>query len=148
MATKNLARTIIEGGRSGFARYLLRLGTKRDRRKAARYCKSVCLAVEDEGMERGLPDPRRFLDYDAYSHADCLSPMCNWVKARIGSRWDDVYSELSRTYDRRKLRNQHLIDHVISFVSWRRNRLGYWRNYGEHIDEDGFLVAGERYIRR
>lgn len=62
-----------------------------------------------------------------------LSPLYGIVRKNVGRRWDDVYSEMSEVFDFRSVINDHILQHLWSYVE--RNA---------YID-DGVIMIRGRY---
>jgi hypothetical protein len=103
VATRNLSRTIIEGGRGSRAQ---------DNRKE-RVRKVRRMRFDAQGNLIG-PEPR--LSVDCLYHFDRLSPLRRWLRSNVGRPWAKVYSELCQRYDARTVKGWHLRDHVRSEV--------------------------------
>lgn len=54
--------------------------------------------------------------YDTKSLSDVLGPLRGYLRKQVGRPWDDVFSELSHTLDRRSTSGSHIWDHVMSEV--------------------------------
>lgn len=50
------------------------------------------------------------------SFSDLLGPLRGYLRKQVGRHWDDVYSELSQTLDKRSLTGIHIWDHVRTEV--------------------------------
>ncbi len=113
MATKNISRTIIEGGR--------RTGNKNDRYLSNK---------KQRAKERGhTHDARTLVDADdvkvapkrskvGKSFSDKLAPVYRWLASRSGKNWNKVYSELRETFDTRTIAGAHVVfDHMLSDVT-------------------------------
>jgi hypothetical protein len=102
MATRDLARTVVEGGRSG--------GSKYGRRRSARLGRRGWRFDSDgEPYQPKAPDHYR-------QFADKLGPLGRWLKSRAGRAWNDVYAEFCWRYDRRTLKGWHLSGHLLDWV--------------------------------
>jgi len=44
--------------------------------------------------------------------SDLIGPLERFLRSNVGRPWDDVYSEMKRTLDSRKVTGQHIFDHV------------------------------------
>ena len=141
MSTKNLARTVIEGGRTGYATYARRTLSQEFRHETKRYCDAVRRGDVDPEAE---PAPAEGCDWDLHSHADKINPVKRFLAARAGRPWNDVRSEVCRRFDRRKIAGMHVTnDHIL------REAEGYgfivsWRSYGAWIDDQGVLQYSQR----
>lgn len=116
MSTKNLARTVIEGGRTNYAKYVRRFSSRELRVANRRYCKKVL-----EDLERWYvkEEPRRGQTrlWRDEIHADKVSPCGRFLASRADRPWDAVHSEICARFDRRKLAGMHVTkDHLLSAV--------------------------------
>ncbi|AVP96138.1 hypothetical protein C7S18_02540 [Ahniella affigens] len=62
---------------------------------------------EDLDIERQAPRLRQSKHFD-----DLLSPLRKYLRAQVGRPWDNVYSEMCATIDRRTVSGRHLFEHV------------------------------------
>jgi hypothetical protein len=99
MATRNLSRTILEGGRDHQSS-VARKYRNRSRRR---------VRFDEEGDPIGRqPDPALACLY----HHDRLGPLTRWLRRQTGRPWNKVYQELSERYDVRSLKGRHLRQRV------------------------------------
>lgn len=105
MATRNLARTVTEGGRARWYRDMERFGTRSERTGVKHRLRKMTV----EGGEDFSNQPRRWHDYDD-GFRDKFGAVHKWLASQAGRPWDKVFSELCRRYDRRTLKGWHLID--------------------------------------
>jgi hypothetical protein len=120
LATKNLARTVVEGGRDGYSK----LDRKRRNRAERR------LRFDDEGdVIAGRP---RLGSWRGF--ADRLSPLERWLDSQVGRGWTNVYSDFCAKHDRRTMKGWHLFDHMINDVG---RGGGRWTRY--LVDDRGIL---------
>jgi len=99
VATRNLSRTIIEGGRHHQSSADRKFRNRRRRR----------LRFDDDGDPIGRPpDPGLGCLY----HHDRLGPLVRWLRRQTGRPWNKVHQELSERYDTRSLKGWHLRDHL------------------------------------
>lgn len=134
MSTKNLARTVIEGGRYNTFQ---RRQTNADHRCAERQALAREVQSEDFGdvvYPMRQPVPRAF--------DDKLAPAMRWLSRQVGRRWDNVRGALFERFDTRTTAGRHIIYcHMLESVEtgavhsrWRR----FW------VDEAGVLRRYER----
>lgn len=134
MSTKNLARTVIEGGRAGGNRWERRNSNARQRvaeRQALRQ-------VRDGGDAECFLAPMRQKMWRAFR--DKLSPSERWLEQQVGRPWDLVRSELMALFDARTTAGRHILFcHMLRSV----------RGYGavEMCGED-FAVDRHGLLRR
>lgn len=106
MATKNLARTVIEGGRhrqNKKQRYFAQ-ATERARVRS--------WLAHTDGDDAPAPRPKVYRSFD-----DKLAPAMRWLRAQVGRAWDAVYSDLHARFDTRTTAGRHIIhDHLLRDV--------------------------------
>ena len=112
MSKKNLSRTVIEGGRYN--------GNKWDRRQSHAEVRAELRNYLTEVTH----DPDNYDEYDIEplrpvykGFTDKLSPMYRWLNSKVGRPWDDVYSEITKSFDTRTTAGRHIVhDHLMSSV--------------------------------
>lgn len=67
--------------------------------------------------------------------SDLLGPVERWTRAQVGRPWNKVFSELCRTFDRRKTTQRHVVEHICGRIGWValnvvRDADGLWRPLG------------------
>jgi len=148
MSTKNLARTVMEGGRAPSSAFERREATRSERHLARASLNMVRSAEEWDEIERPLPLRNR----PWKEFADKLMPTKRWLRSHVGLSWDDVRSKLTRRYDRRILKNWHLLDvHLLRDVEpfgRQAERYAAFRTWGLYEDENGILCDRPRSTRR
>lgn len=45
-----------------------------------------------------------------------LAPIFGFLRKSVGKNWDDIYSIICKTFNRNKVINQHILDHVDQYV--------------------------------
>jgi hypothetical protein len=101
MATRNLARTVVEGGRSSDSKMYRRARSRRERR----------LRFDEEGNVFGKVRPA-----EGRGFADRLAPLERWLGRHLGRGWSNVYKEFCERHDRRTMKGWHLGDHLLVMV--------------------------------
>ncbi len=145
MSTKNLARTVIEGGRY-YRNCWERRQSHADERAALRVWMEQARA--DAEVAEARPAPRRKHVHRMFH--DKLPPAERWLAAQVGRPWDDVYAELKERFDPRTTAGRHIVyDHMLGWV------LGVGTHAHERysrapftLDERGRLMASPGYTRR
>jgi hypothetical protein len=169
MSTKNLARTIIEGGRWSGSKWLRNQQNRHNRRRFRNWLDSSIEFDDDPGewLPRHAGDRKH--REDIWGQNDKIHPIYRWVDSQVGRYWDDVYSDLCRRFDRRNLAQRHVIvDHVIGnvhgagyrerpglryvsdewFAKYDYDWLLFYRSFFHwYIDKDGRLQSN-KYKRR
>lgn len=134
MATKNLARTVIEGGRSGHYQSDVDFNERSDRRAVKRFCGKVANDIEEY---EDLVVPKRQPVYPDF--ADKLRPVYRFLDSHLGEPWDDVRSLVFARFDTRTTPGRHvLFDHLLREVRT-GPEVGYERYARWYVDENGLL---------
>lgn len=127
MSTKNLARTVIEGGRYGGNKWDRRNSSAEERVRVRAYCKRVLNdpeIAEEEDVEERQSVGKGFTDK--------LGPMYRWMDAQIGRPWSEVRSEVFQKFDTRTTAGRHItFDHLLREVV--DSDSGY-NKYGRIVD--------------
>ena len=112
MSTKNLARTVIEPGRTRYSKRE-RAQTNRVERRQSRALEHAC--SRDPALGEARVDPRRDRYY--LSQRDKLGPLRSFLRSRCGLPWSDVYAEIRARFDFRTTAGRHIVyDHLLSDV--------------------------------
>lgn len=154
MSKKNLSRTVIEGGRYG--------GNKWDRRSSH----AEHRAELRNYMTEVRHDPDNYDEYDVeplrpvyQGFTDKLSPMYRWLNSKVGQPWDDVYSEITKSFDTRTTAGRHIVhDHLLRSVQIGPETHRYYykppedptTSYSDndfYVDDNGILQK-KRYLGR
>jgi hypothetical protein len=143
MSTKNLARSIIEGGRCGHYKSEVSERIREERTARRAYLRAAIIdpeCVDDE------PAPVRRPVYPCFD--DKLGPIYSFLDSRVGRRWDAVRSELFQKFDTRTTPGRHVIfDHLLKDV--RESQEPIDKPYAEYfVDEEGRLAKKTRARRR
>lgn len=108
MATKNLSRTIIEGGRYNFEKMERKRSIRAERRQAKDFCQK---ALQDEEADNLIEAYGGKTSYHA--QRDKLQPLQRFLEKNVGRGWNNVYSELKGRFDERNIKGYHLLnDHI------------------------------------
>jgi hypothetical protein len=112
MTTKNLSRTVIEGGRTGYYKAEVAARTSEERQALRAFLHSARFDP-DAALETPAPVRRpAMVDF-----ADKLGPMYRFLDARVGYAWDAVRSEIFTKFDPRSAPGRHVIfDHLLRSV--------------------------------
>jgi hypothetical protein len=102
MATKNLARTVVEGGRDTYSKLYRRLRNRSERR--------LRFDLEGDPMhgQQRLGGSRGF--------ADRLMPLERWLGSNVGRGWSNVYHEFCERFDKRTMKGWHVRDHLLGML--------------------------------
>ena len=139
MSTKNLARTVIEGGRAPRNRWERRRSNTLERRREAQASARLRLAIDPEEISY-QPRPKVHAEF-----RDRLGPAWRWLEAQVGRPWNNVQSELIQRFDTRTTAGRHILhDHVLPSVLEPRTRF-FPPDFD--VDERGTLARGRRRKR-
>jgi hypothetical protein len=139
MSTRDLARTVIEGGRSRWNCWQRRYSNRRQR---PRERDALARATRDGGLDDLIIRPRVPLWRDFH---DKLSPPERWLDAQVGRPWNLVRGELLRTFDTRTTAGRHIVfDHMLP---WVRGETSFARGARFTVDAHGLLrrLPRQRY---
>jgi hypothetical protein len=154
MSTKNLSRTIIEGGRHSSNKWDRRHSHAEERAAVKNYMSEV------------LHDPDNYDEYDVepIQHVykafdDKLGPIYRWLNRQVGRPWDEVYADVTKTFDTRTTAGRHIVyDHLLDAVEitpevrkhYHYNPDDPTTSYYKHdyYVDDGGILQKKRYIKR
>jgi hypothetical protein len=113
MSTKNLARTVIEGGRSRWCKSNRRHQTAIYRARVGDCLNRAMAGAQLQLEDLALPKPpARHRELD-----DKLAPAKRWLRRQVGRPWDAVRGELLRLFDTRTTAGRHIVfDHMLPWV--------------------------------
>jgi hypothetical protein len=97
MGKSYLGRAIIELGR----------GSGKDSMKGERHWRQK-LDLEGEPYP---PQKKPFIEL-----RDNLNPLRRWLDSKVGSSWNDTFSEFCKKVDRRSLQGDHILSHLYQMV--------------------------------
>lgn len=103
MSTKNLARTVIEGGRQHYNQFDRRNSNVVARARAHRTERAL-RAVSD--VDAVVFEPRTPV-WRAFS--DKLGPARRWLRSQVGRPWNKVTSDLFQRFDVRTTAGRHIV---------------------------------------
>jgi hypothetical protein len=110
MSTKNLARTIIEGGRTRWSRWYRR-HTLREHRAAERAVLHQIQAAGDDDVTFVRRQSACTMFHDK------VGPAKRWLDRQAGRPWNLVRSELLQLFDTRTTPGRHIVfDHMLPWV--------------------------------
>lgn len=146
MSTKNLARTVIEGGRA-------RRNTFDRRSSNSAYRRGVRQELTRERINEAFGEvvySRRKSVGRCFS--DKLSPGERWLGKQVGRPWNKVRSELFQRFDIRTTAGRHIVfDHLLRMVREFTNLEGQHCDF--RVDRHGILRKEQarerfRYVQR
>lgn len=145
MATKHLARTVLEGGNT--EKY--RCARKRQNawiRRQGRAFAQQCLRDPEVYWEQSVPAVKRRTDvWDR--HTKKLRPVWRYLTSRVGRSWSEVYREIRQRFDDRTLVSHQVVHrHLLGEVAPEQD---LHRTYDRClVDADGILRERPRPWRR
>ncbi len=131
MSTKNLARTVVEGGRSG--RWRERYGNRVERQRVRAGLRQIAVSGED-GDAFDVASVSN--EYYGTDFKDKLGPAIRWLDANVGRVWNDVHSEIRQKFDYRTTKGRHIIDHIVGEFGYVNFRQKAAHCYG-YVDDKG-----------
>ncbi len=113
MSKKNLARSAIEGGRTGRSKWDRRNSHHTERASERDYCRKITVDADKSEDDRFIiPKEKVFKDFN-----DKLGPMYRWLHSQVGRFWNDIRSEIHQKFDNRTTAGRHILyDHLLSSV--------------------------------
>lgn len=54
--------------------------------------------------------------YDTKSFNENLNPLYGFIHKSVGKKWDKIYSEICKVFDKRSVINQHILIHLFQKV--------------------------------
>ena len=147
MSTKDLSRTIIEGGRTNYNKYERHHSHVEYRGYEKEYIQNI--KNDPESVDDfSIKEKRKvYKNFD-----DKLSAIYRWLTSKVGQKWSDVYSDIVNKFDTRTTAGRHIVhDHLLSSITDTRSgrdRYGYIaanietyfaRSVHYFIDTDGIL---------
>lgn len=141
MSTKNLARTVIEGGRDGSSKYDRRHGLQIMRNRNRAFCRR---ALRDSDFADNTTYPVRHITWGGVSQKDKTNPCDRFLISRVGRSWNKVHSEICKKFDRRTVAGRHVTnDHLIDRVRLPDSYYWFW----EYLSLPKFWVDGQGILR-
>ncbi len=111
MSTKNLARTVIEGGRRRYNVWFRRHSNAQERTAERETSALLRDRLDPEAVVYRKREPV-YQDFD-----DKLGPANRWLAAQVGRPWNKVRSELFARFDTRTTAGRHIVfDHLLRSV--------------------------------
>lgn len=141
MSTKNLARTVIEGGRSTWNKSMRRHKTAGYRAYERALLGQVMTATEFDDISLRKP-PARDPDF-----RDKLGPPKRWLERQAGRPWNSVRADLLQRFDTRTTAGRHIVFcHMLPWVE--DDPRFWWRSPEFAIDKHGILRRPRSKRRR
>jgi len=142
MSKKDISRTAIEGGRSGFNKNERYISYADERSKVHTI---IAGAHGDPEIFDEVLIPKRKKVYKDFK--DKLSPVERWMNDRVGKSWNKTYSLLKKKFDSRTVAGRHIVyDHILRDI-WmspdRSDKFAIYHRY--YIDNNGILRKTESW---
>lgn len=135
MATKDLARSVIEGGR-----YFHNCDERRESHRAVRARLRDALAATRLDPEEAEETFDVRTKHVGRMFHDKLSPAYRFLDSRVGKPWDTTRSLIAQRFDTRTTAGRHIVfDHLLPSIALERGCLVArpWCSY--FVDDDGML---------
>lgn len=154
MSTKNLARTIIEGGRHKSNKWDRRNSHAENRAAVRNYMSEVRLDPDNYDEYDVEPTEHIRKEFD-----DKLGPIYRWLNRQVGRPWDEVRADVAKEFDTRTTAGRHIVyDHMLTSVQIGPEFPRYYSrppedpttSYSDHdyyVDDNGILQK-KRYLGR
>lgn len=154
MSTKNLARTIIEGGRHKGNKWDRRNSHAEFRARDRNYIREVTQNLENYDEYDVEPIEHVYKSFD-----DKLGPIYRWLNRQVGRPWDEVRADVAKTFDTRTTAGRHIVyDHMLQSVEVTPRPPYRWSavpddpttSYSQndfYVNDDGILCK-KRYLGR
>ncbi len=112
MSTKNLARTVIEGGRRGFNKFERRNSTREERSEERAM---LTVVRQDPEAYDDIVTPARRPVRPEFS--DKLNPAYEFLDSRVGKSWNKTRAMIAERFDTRTTAGRHVVnDHLLRQV--------------------------------
>ena len=140
MSTKNLGRTVIEGGRTHYYQFQ-RQHTNAVERANRHQLEHALVAGVDPENAVFVPRQPVYRDF-----ADKLGPARRWLRSQVGRPWNKVRSELFARFDTRTTAGRHILfDHLLQEVREPQNHFElFFRRREFWVSPHGILHYRER----
>ena len=143
MATKNLARSILEGGRTVEDRSERRWSNRKLRRDDRAHFRRI-LADAERAEEMAEPNREARWVSPSSRFTDVLGGIHRWMETMVGKRWDDCYAEIRRRFDVRNLAGWHVVtQHIVGEFARAGTEQTKYSRYV--IGDDGIVRKGYEY---
>lgn len=144
MASRNLARTVVEGGHPNWYKHDVAFLRRKERQRERRFCKK--LLADPELWDEQPPLLTEKSGWWDNKHDHYAASVDKWLQAQSGRRWDEILSELTNTYDTRKTRNYILLERICGMVCLIAHSNGEtcWHRF---MVEDGILKTNRSHWR-
>jgi len=138
MSTKNLSRTVIEGGRCDHYKREVSDYARSERTASRDFLRLVANDVEAADV---IPAPKRKPSQPCF--ADKIAPVQGFLDSRVGKSWDKTFALICEKFDRRTTPGRHVTnDHILNQIAMNgEHKLPrVWGNYYKYfVDAQGIL---------
>lgn len=144
MSTKNIARTVIEGGRNGSYKKEVHEKQREERTETRNYLRK---SLADNDNADAFVAPIRKPVYKEF--ADKTAVIDSFLHSRVGKNWSKVRSELFEKFDTRTTPGRHILfDHLLRDVAEEGpvDVRGFTNHY--YVDAQGRLQNNDRQYRK
>lgn len=112
-----------------------RIGSRRLKYSAVRHKRKFTAMVIDEDTDLPVNESMQYrYGWNTRNFNENLNPLWGILRKAVGRKWDDFYSELSATFDKRSVINNHILEHLYQKIL-----------VNVHIDEDGRYYVFREY---
>lgn len=133
MSTKNLARSVIEGGRTHYNKFDRGHSNATQRTRE----RQIEQALRHDAERDEYAFPCRETVYRGF--ADKLSPAERWLESQIDRPWNKVRSEMFQRFDTRTTAGRHIVFcHLLQMVDLGTDG-SRWYRYEVFVDAHGIL---------
>lgn len=141
MSTKNISRTVIEGGRTGWSKNSRRQSNADARAMDRNYAHDAKTLIDPDSLKAPVKRYKVSKDF-----ADKTRPIYRWLDSNIGKSWAKVKSEIHSRFDTRTTAGRHIVyDHVLSQVDELPD-VRYPNRY--YVDTQGCLQENAKWKRK
>ncbi len=152
MSTKNIARSIIEGGRTRGYKDTRDEQKRSERHNFKQFLNQVKIDSEiyDDGKDPVHEEPLDTYQFDE-KFADKISPLKRWVEKKNGKGWNNTFSEIKEKFNTDTTPGRHIVeDHLLNEFQfdWHDHKFGY-RKDDLIINENGIIkkAKSDKIIR-
>jgi hypothetical protein len=141
MSTKNLSRTIIEGGRSAHYKMDVADYAASERAETRAYLRAV---ARDPERADEVAVPKRKASYPEF--ADKLGAVYKFLDSRLGRSWNKTYAMVRAKFDVRTTPGRHIVlDHMLGVIALNgEHKQPHF--YGRYFVERGILRRHRRFL--
>jgi len=138
MATKNISRSSLEGGRYNHNKSERNASHRHERSRTREWLSNVRQDVEHADEAALRPRDKVYKGF-----TDKLNPAFRWLASRCGQPWSKVHSELKQRFDTRSLASWHVVNqHMLTEIEGGRTEYDGKDSWGHKrffIDENDIL---------